>query len=202
AVVYPQQQTTGPQVTFDNRPEMELVDLRRRLIAAQESLTVAEIQPKVNAFLTTGYGRPALNFLNDQFDFYAMAGIRIAVPLDHFYSRKIGLQKQSFRLEQESIQLDKADLVKRWSNEAVNYLEEMDKLRSWLKEDMEIIEMRQKILTIAQAQWEGGTLATAQYLNHISDLSLARIRLTTHEIMLEKTQSLLLNLIGASPDKN
>ena len=188
--------------TFKQRPEIRMLDVRTQMIAAQEQLAVAETQPKANAFLTTGYGRPGLNFLSDQFDFYALAGIKLAVPLDHLYSQKTSLQRQSFRLEQESVQLSKEDVAKRFSNQAVSYREEINKLTKWISEDHEIIQMREQMLTTAKAQWEGGTLSTIQYLNHLTDLSLARVKLSTHQIMLDRAYSLLANLSGKTIDIN
>ena len=53
-----------------NRPELALFNAKKKTFLIQNSLLQADKKPKLNLFLQAGYGRPALNFLNNDFDFY------------------------------------------------------------------------------------------------------------------------------------
>ena len=62
-----------PDVT---RPELKLFADQDKLLRQQEKLITAKNLPKASLFAQGGYGRPALNLLKNEFDFYYIGGVR------------------------------------------------------------------------------------------------------------------------------
>ncbi len=60
------------------RPELELFDAQLVNLETQKKAIKAGYMPKLGLFLTGGYGKPALNMLNNDFSAYYIGGIRLS----------------------------------------------------------------------------------------------------------------------------
>ncbi|MHA4812529.1 TolC family protein, partial [Flavitalea flava] len=70
------------------RPELALFDYRKKLFDIQEEQLRTNHLPKINAFVQGAYGRPTLNFISNEFGFWALGGIRLSWSLSGFYTNK------------------------------------------------------------------------------------------------------------------
>jgi hypothetical protein len=170
--------------------------VKERLILAQNHLNETKVKPNISAFLNNGYGRPGLNFLANEFDFYTTAGIRFSVPLDHLYTRNNEIENQINKVATEDTRLSRENVLRTFSIDESRLLGELEKLKTWLMEDDQIIEMRQQMLQISHSKWEGGEITTTEYLMEVTELALAEERRATHNILLEYQHILLVNLYG------
>src|SRR5262249_52568170 len=59
------------------RPEHEQFARTRERVASQQAVATAQERPRVSTFARLGYGRPGLNFISDEFDTYALAGVQL-----------------------------------------------------------------------------------------------------------------------------
>ncbi len=181
---------------FSMRPEVQSMEAKNRLLAARNQLNDASVRPSLVTFINAGYGRPGLNFLSDQFDFFALAGIKINVPVDHLFTRKKNYQNQVNALEMEQTRLMKEDLLRNFKLVENHHLDEIGKLKDWLVEDDQIVHLRTQMLEVSRSQWEGGVITTTEYLGEVTELSLAGERRKTHQLMLIREEARLLNLYG------
>jgi outer membrane protein TolC len=181
---------------FSMRPEVQSMEVKNRLLVARNQLNDARVKPTLATFINAGYGRPGLNFLSDQFDFFALAGIKINVPVDHLFTRKKNYQNQVNTLEMEQTRLMKEDLLRNFKLVENYHLDEIGKLKAWLIEDDQILDLRTQMLEVSRSQWEGGIITTTEYLGEVTELSLAGERKKTHQIMLIREEARLLNLYG------
>jgi outer membrane protein TolC len=181
---------------FAKRPELKSLAVKERLILAQNHLNETKVKPNISAFLNNGYGRPGLNFLANEFDFYTTAGIRFSVPLDHLYTRNNEIENQINKVATEDTRLSRENVLRTFSIDESRLLGELEKLKTWLMEDDQIIEMRQQMLQISHSKWEGGEITTTEYLMEVTELALAEERRATHNILLEYQHILLVNLYG------
>ena len=60
-----------------SRPELLLFDAQKSTIQNQLGLIQAKTNPKLGAFLQTGYGRPGLNMLQNEFDWFSIGGVKL-----------------------------------------------------------------------------------------------------------------------------
>ncbi len=68
------------------RPELAVYDLQRSLVESQLRLADNRRQPRFSLFAQTGFGRPALNFLRNDFRGFFLGGLRINWNLSTLYT--------------------------------------------------------------------------------------------------------------------
>lgn len=180
--------------SFDTRPELKALQARSHLLMAQNDLNDARVRPTLATFINTGYGRPGLNFLANTFDWYALGGIKLTVPIDHLYTRKKDMQNQINRVEMQSTGLAQDDLLQNLQRVEIGILDELRKLSEWVEEDQQILELRKNIQEISEAKWKSGVITTIEYLAEITEMGLAEERLATHQTLMAKNKALLMNL--------
>ena len=71
-----------------NRPEIKLYDSQSRLFDHQNKLIKARNLPKTSLFVQGGYGRPGLDLLKNEFDFFYIGGVRLNWSLGGLYTSK------------------------------------------------------------------------------------------------------------------
>ena len=71
-----------------NRPELRLFSAQQRTFEVQNKLITARNLPRASLFLQGGYGKPALNVLNNGFDLYYIGGLRLNWNLSGYYTAK------------------------------------------------------------------------------------------------------------------
>src|SRR5262249_53067091 len=70
------------------QPEPKVFTLQPDLKRSQNKMITAKNLPKTSVFIQGGYGRPALNLLENKFDFYYIGGLRLSWSLGGFYTSK------------------------------------------------------------------------------------------------------------------
>jgi outer membrane protein TolC len=66
--------------TISQRAELKLFDLQKNTLQNQSELLSTYNMPKIYLFATGGDGKPALNFLSDEFKWYYITGIKLSMP--------------------------------------------------------------------------------------------------------------------------
>jgi outer membrane protein TolC len=169
-----------------NRPELQLYEVQNQSLALQHNLLTARNRPKVSLFLQTGFGRPALNLLSNDFEPYFIGGLRVQYPLSFLYTLKndkalidlsraqVGLQKETF--------LFNTRLALRQQNA------EIAKLEALLRADEAIIALRSGIKNTTSVQLENGVVNANDYLREVNAEDYARQNKLLHEIQLLMAQ--------------
>ena len=125
-----------------NRPELRLFKLQSDVLQQQSKLTGTRAMPKVSAFAQGGYGRPGLNMLENKFDFYYLAGLRLNWTLWNWrYNRTeraiIREQEQSLQTQSDAFELNTRVQLQQQSSEITN-------LVSAIEKDKEIVELKKQ----------------------------------------------------------
>jgi outer membrane protein TolC len=164
------------------RPEFALFAARTDLLSAQKKLALAGVQPRVSAFFQVGYGKPALNMLSDDPDSFWVGGIRFSWQLDGFYTVRDSLGKIDADIAGVKVQSDLFSYNQDLSSEQQR--NEIEKLRTMLEGDDEIIALRSSIKATAEKRVENGTLSVGDLLREINAESLARQTKSLREVQL------------------
>jgi outer membrane protein TolC len=165
-----------------NRPEFQLFELQNRVLDTQVKLLDNQKLPRLSAFLQTGYGRPALNFLNNNFRGLAIGGIRFTWNLAPFYTFKS--DQNAIQLNREVISSQRAVFDYNLSIQLRQQQTEVDKLNGVIAKDRQIIQLRSKIKNNATAQLEQGIITAADYLSEANAENQAQLNLSFHELQL------------------
>ncbi|AKQ47573.1 transporter [Rufibacter radiotolerans] len=168
------------------RPELKVYSFQQSLLEQQQKLLLARNLPKASLFGQTGYGRPGLNFLQNQADFWYMGGFRLNWSLGNLYTARndrklIGVNQQLTQIQLENFLLNtNAQLTQQRA--------EIDKLQQLVVTDQEIVGLREKVKAAASAQLSNSVITPNDYLREVYAEDQARQTLILHQLQLLQAQ--------------
>lgn len=179
-----------------NRPELKFYDAQNRSLDVQSQLLDVRTRPKLNFFFQGGYGRPALNILNNGFDPYYITGLRLNWSLSGLYT--VRKDRELIRNSRDAIQLQKETFLFNTNLAARQQNAELDRFRQLLMTDDEIIALRESIKTTSAAQLENGVINTNDFLREVNAEDQARQNKILHGIQLLMSEYSLDNTLGTN----
>ena len=180
--------------TFAARPERQLIELQKQVLLKQDELTVAGTRPRLSLFGQAGYGRPGLNFLNNDFTDYYIGGAKLTWNLSSFYT-----EKKERTIHQLSVDLANADAAVLENNLSSQYAAlaaDIEKANALLGKDQEIIALQTAVTKAAQAELNNGTLTSSDYLTELDGEIQAKQQQVLHQIQQKSAKYQLKNLTG------
>ncbi|MBL7712799.1 MAG: TolC family protein [Chitinophagaceae bacterium] len=163
-----------------NRPELRLYESQKRSFEAQEKLINARNIPRFQLFFQGGLGRPALNFLSNEFDPYYITGLRLNWSISGLYTAR--KEKQLLHLNQSMIDVQKETFLFNTRLSLSQQDRELQKYQELIQADRQTITLRETVKTTAAVQMANGTLTAIDYLSYINATDQARQNLLTHEV--------------------
>lgn len=185
----------SPNITLENpeiktklnheieRPELELFQLQKEKIEITEQLIDKKNAPKLSGFVTGGYGNPGLNMLDNSFQPYYIAGIKLNWNVFDWNSTK--KQRQSLQVNKEIIDSEQEVFELNTIMEMTQQQSEINKISSFIASDEKIIALRKKILETSRSQLKNGVITSSAYVTELTNLFEAENNLSTHRIQLQ-----------------
>lgn len=180
---------------YDNqRPEMQLLDLQMNRLDVSKKLINANLRPRFYAFGQAGYGRPGYNMLSNDFDFFAIAGLKANWNISGFYQsgrekRLIDLQKNMLRLQQETFDKNLRIATQKDATD-------MEKYTQLMIQDEELIKLRERITKTAASQLDNGVITATEYITELNYETQARLNLELHRLQQQLAIISYLNALG------
>lgn len=168
------------------RPELKLYSTQEKLLGGQFKLIDSRNKPRASLFWQGGYGRPGLNFLKNEFDFFYTTGVRLHWSLGGLYTQK--REKKIIELNQKTVDVQKEVFLFNTTTQLKQQQSEVEKLQKLIATDNEIIDLRTKVKDAAKAQLENGVITANDYLREVNAEDLARQTLISHQIQLLQAQ--------------
>ena len=178
-----QSQTLSTEVF---RPELKGFQLQESLLKAQEKQLNSEYIPKFSAFFQGGYGRPTLNMLSNQADFYYITGLRLQWNLSPLYN--LSSKRHILRLNRESLATDRQAFLLNTQLELTQQSEQLKKLQKLIEQDEASVTLRHSVAKAAEVQLDNGVITTHEYLQKVNAWHLAQQTLILHQIQLLQAQ--------------
>lgn len=169
-----------------NRPELRLFESQKKVFDFQSQLINARQLPRFSLFLQSGYGKPALNLLKNDFDFYYIGGLRLNWNISGFYTSK--KEKKILTMNAKSIDIQKETFLFNTKINMTQQSSNISKLQELMQTDNEIIQLRENIKNTSNIQLENGTITSYNYLVNVNALDRAKQNLLLHRIQLLQTQ--------------
>ena len=163
-----------------SRPELQLFEAQNNLFDSQKSLIKSGYMPKLGLFLQGGYGRPGLNMLSNSFETFYIGGVRLTWNFGSLYTQKNDLRKIEVNKNLVDTQRDLFLYNIRLAESREN--KDIQRIRNLMKDDEEIISLRENIRKAAEAKVANGTMTVTDLLQEISREDIARQTKATHEI--------------------
>jgi len=165
-----------------NRPELEMFEKQKQIYDIQGKIVNAKNLPRFNLFFQSGMGRPALNMLSNDFDFFYIGGLRLNWNLANFYTSKnekklLGFNQNNLDIQKETFLFNTGLVVKQQLNE-------ITKIEELIKTDLEIIGLRESVKMTAQGQLTNGVITTNDYLTYVNAEDQSRQNLLLHQTQL------------------
>lgn len=176
------------------RPEMEVFNSQFEINKKQLGLVRSKTAPKASAFIQGGYGRPGLNMLKNEFDWYGIGGIRFNWGIGNFYTASN--EKKIATNAMRSVQLQQETFVKNTNAQLTQQRTEIVKFKQLIASDKEIIALREAVKLSAAAQLEAGVITSSDYLREVNAEDQSRQNLKAHEVQLIQAQIQLKLITG------
>jgi len=178
-----------------SRPELQIFDLRKEQLDASRQLIQSKRMPKAFGFATLGYGNPpGNNFFRDEFAPYYILGAGLKWNI--FDWSKVRNEKQVVSIQGSIIDSRKNEMTDNLKRLLDAKNAEILNLESLLKTDTELIEIRKRITSSAESQYENGTITATDYMNELNSERQALINREIHKINLAMARVEYLNISG------
>ncbi|MFA6813714.1 MAG: TolC family protein [Bacteroidaceae bacterium] len=164
------------------RHELDLYDAYGRQAEEKNKLLTAESLPKFSAFAEGAYGRPIYNTLNPNFDTGWKFGVRLTYNISNLYTLK--KKRELIKVDLSRIQSQRETFLLNTNLELLNNEQALVEARGQLKQDDEIVKLRENIVDASSSELKNGTIRTTDYLDDLSKLHQARIARVVHQIKL------------------
>lgn len=168
------------------RPELLLYNSQIQLLGLQDRLLASRTMPRLGLFVQGGYGRPALNMLDNTFNFYYIGGVRLSWSVSNFYTRKN--EKSLLNLNYQLVESRRETFLFNTNMSIVQTDAEISKLEALISSDEEIIALRNNISEASLAQFENGVINSSDYLREINAADQARQNKALHQVQLLMAQ--------------
>lgn len=177
-----------------SRPEYEQFARTRERIARQRDITATQTMPRVSAFGRVGYGRPALDFVENRWQAYGVGGVRLQWTAWNWGTTR--REREAQALQEQIVAADEATFAKTIDTQIQADLATLDHLARALAADQRIIELRTEVERTARVRLQEGVLTSSDYLSRDTELLQARIAQAAHEVELAQAQVRLLTTLG------
>lgn len=176
------------------RPELLAFDYQKKIYALQGKLLHDQLKPKISFFVQGGYGRPGLNFLNNNFEGYYIGGLKLNWNFGSLYSLKNN--QHLLEINKSSQDIQKETFLFNTKISQLQQNENVQKYDSLIDKDDAIIELRTSVKKAAYAQLENGVLSAHDYINQVNAEDQARQTKILHEVQLLQAQYSYQNIVG------
>lgn len=170
-----------------NRPELSIYASKMQSIALQDGLLNKKNLPQLSLFMQSGIGRPALNFLSNDFEPYYIGGLRLSWNLSNYYTTKG--QRQLFSVDKSILESERETFLFNTRLTMANQDVQIMKAEKLIEKDREIIALREDIVNTSKSQLEHGVITASEYKTVVIDSDEARQNLTLHQIELMKLKN-------------
>ena len=180
--------TTNVSYTDDvsDRAELQMLDLQMRSLDAQTGLTGTARLPKISAFASLGAGNPGYDIFKDEISPMAMVGVKLKWNVWDWNKTKNS--KQVITINKEIVQSKKIQATTQFVSELRAQQLEIEKYRMLLKQDENVVRIREEITLVKAAELENGAITTTAYLEELNKENEAKLNLEVHKLKLVMAQ--------------
>ncbi|MDD4516073.1 TolC family protein [Massilibacteroides sp.] len=160
------------------RPELEAFQAQLLYTESQNKAITASLMPRIGAFVQAGYGRPGLNMLEDEFNPFYIAGVRMSWNLGRLYT--VGNDRRKVDVARNRIDINKETFLFNTKMQLINQNEEIQKITRLMQSDDEIIRLRNNVKKAAEMKLKNGVISVSDLIREINAEDIARQTATIH----------------------
>lgn len=168
------------------RPELKLFDYQQALLHQQSKLLQAKINPGLSFFANGGYGKPGLNQLKNEFQWFYLTGIRLNIPLVSRFT--VQKDRAVLAMQEQVVKQQKENFIKRNQELVIRQKNDIEKYRQLVATDSAVIALRTSIKENASVKLANGIITSTDYIRELDAESQARLSQQLHVISLLQAQ--------------
>lgn len=176
------------------RPEMNLFAQQQSVLAASSDLAQKGRNPKFFGFGQAGYGRPALNMLNNDFDTFYLVGLGMSWTILDWKQTK--RDREAIQLQQELVQTKQVQFERSVEIALDRERRIVAQTKALMAQDEELIAVQERITKSSAAKLENGAYTAADYLQDLNAELAARINFELHKVQLEAAKVAYQTILG------
>jgi len=165
-----------------NRPELKMFDSQIKLFETQTNTLWSKGMPQIALFARGAYANPGLNMFKSGFTPYFIGGVQLAWNFGKLYSNKD--EKHLFEMQKQKVEVQREVFLFNTQQEITQKNSKIEKLQNLLKNDEEIIRLRESIQKVSEIKVENGTMSVSDLMRDIHASNMARQTKSLHEIQL------------------
>ena len=162
------------------RPELHVLDRQTQARDARRRELSASLLPTLGLFAQGGYARPGLNFLDRDFSPYYIVGARLSWSLGSLYTHRNNQHLLS--TQERGLDLKREAFITNQQIEMTHKSGALEKVRTQLHYDDELIALRRRIYSSSVAKMEHGTLSGADLMRDLTQVRLAEQEKILHQV--------------------
>ena len=166
------------------RTELEVFDLKRKVLGKSEDLLRSKRFPVLYAFGQFGYGKPGLNLLNNQFDTYYIVGAGLKWNLWDW--NQVKRERSNLQMQSDMIGHQRDNFDMNIDDAMTQQMAEIHTHHDNIAKFQQILSLRENITATYQSQLRNGTIKTNDFLQVLNAEKIARIQLASEKILLQK----------------
>jgi len=165
-----------------NRPELKLFEMQQNQLQTSKEVISKTNYPRLSGFAQAGFGNPGLNMLDNSFQDFYMAGLKLNWNILDWGKAKE--RKQAVDISQEIVSTEKETFVLNNNIQLDEAKNNINKYEEMLQKDTEIINLRQQVLEATTSQFQNGAIRSSEYITELNNLYEARITKELHSTQL------------------
>lgn len=162
------------------RPDLDLLEAQRTLLDAKQEAEESPDRPRLGAFATGGYGRPGLNMLSRNFEFYFIGGLQVTIPLTYLYAGTHRKARSQLSIQRSLVDKQEDALMVQVNAELASYRADVERLDAAVALDAELLELREGARKQVETQLALGTATMTDLLSDLGQEEQARTQLAIH----------------------
>ncbi|MBQ7822971.1 MAG: TolC family protein [Bacteroidaceae bacterium] len=162
------------------RPELQTISAKEKELNIRNKLLNVGINPSISAFVQGGYGRPGLNMLDNDFNGYYVAGLRLSWNIGNFYTIKNSRRMINTNLKQ--LDVERETFLFNTRLQQIQENEEIYKLSELMKSDEDIIRLRTNIKKAAEVKYANGVISVTDVIREINAENISRQEAVIHRV--------------------
>ncbi|MBX2932686.1 MAG: TolC family protein [Ferruginibacter sp.] len=173
-------QITVSTDTIMQRPELKLFDFQKQQFQQQTKLINAKANPKFSFFTTGGYGRPGLNMLKNEFQWYYLGGVKLTIPIISQFTKQ--KEKDVIKIQEQIVDRQRENFLNNNRQVLSQQKNEIEKYKALVNSDEAIVQLRKKIKDNASFKLANGIITSTDYITEMNAENQAMLNQKLHEI--------------------
>lgn len=169
-----------------DRPELKLFDFQKQQFQLQSKLIGARSNPRFSFFANGGYGKPGLNMLKNEFQWFYTGGVRLSIPITGQFTKQ--RDQRVIKIQEQIVERQKENFLNNNRQLLVQQKNEVEKYKQLVATDAEIVALRTKIKENASFRLANGIITSTEYITELNAENQAMLTQKLHEIQWLQSQ--------------